>query len=107
MNGQPSLNDSSNGRDHTGRFAKGNKLGRGNPHGRAVNELRAVLFEVVTPERYRKAVEAVLTKAEAGDHKALAELSDRLLGKVSASDAMVQRVAELEAIVEERMHERS
>src|SRR5437667_3804565 len=78
---QPSLNGGCNGREPTGRFTKGNNFGRGNPHGRRVNELRAVLFEVVTREKFRKAVTAQLTKAIDGDTIAFRELCDRMLGK--------------------------
>ena len=98
-NDSPSLNGC-NGRGPNGRFAPGNKLGKGNPHGRAVNQLRSVLFEVVTPERFRNAVEAVLAKAERGDRRSLAELCDRMLGRPSTSD-LVDRVARLEEIIEQ------
>ncbi len=94
MNDQPSLNGN-NGRGPNGRFIPGNKLGKGNPHGRAVNQLRTVLFEVVTPQRFRKAVDAVLTKAERGDRQALSDLCDRMLGRPATHD-LASRVEALE-----------
>src|SRR4051812_43833446 len=95
----------SNGRDTDGRFSTGNGFSKGNPYARRVNELRAVLFEVVTPQRFRNAVEAVLAKAERGDRRCLAELCDRMLGRPSSSD-LVDRVARLEALIEEYRHGR-
>jgi hypothetical protein len=90
MNNQPSLNGNGGGRGHNGRFLPGNKLGKGNPHARAVNQLRAVLFEVVTPERNRKAVDAISSKAEGGIVRACRRLTDRTLGKAVASDILLR-----------------
>lgn len=91
----PSLNGPCNGRKPNGRFTKGNKLGRGNPHGRRVNELRAVLFDAVTPAEFRKAVAAVVKKAVAGDAACFRELCDRLFGKPAPHD-LTARIEALE-----------
>src|SRR5258708_2822640 len=41
------------GRDGSGRFAKGNKGGPGNPFARRVGRLRSALLEVVTEEKLK------------------------------------------------------
>ncbi len=75
------------GRDGHGRFAKGNRISRGNPLARRVARLRAALVRAVTPEDIAAVVEALVKKARSGDVAAARELLDRTLGKPDALDA--------------------
>lgn len=84
MDFEPSPNGR-DGRDASGRFAAGNNLGRGNPHGSVVNRLRGVLFESVTDDDLKAVVSKLLTMAKSGDLAAIRELLDRVLGKPTAA----------------------
>lgn len=77
---KPSPNGT-DGRLANGRFAPGNKLGRGNPHGQLVNELRAAMLEAIAPADIRAAVSALVREAHAGNIAAIKELLDRTVGK--------------------------
>jgi hypothetical protein len=72
-----SLNGTNRGRP----FAKGNPGGPGNPFAKQVAALRAKLYAAVTEADLQEVVQALLTKAKAGDVPAVRELLDRLLGK--------------------------
>ena len=91
----------SNGRDGAGRFAPGNRLAKGNPHARRAQELRAALFEAVTPEDLREVVLRMVQDAKDGDHQARKELFDRTLGKPVEAD-LIERISELEQLLVER-----
>jgi hypothetical protein len=65
----------------TGRFAPGNRCGRGNPHARRQADLRAALAGAVGPDRLRKITARMADMAEAGDLEACKLLFDYLLGK--------------------------
>jgi hypothetical protein len=56
-------------------------LGRGNPYYRQLAKIRAVFHDAVTPEKFGKATEAVLRRAQKGDVMAYREICDRLFGK--------------------------
>jgi hypothetical protein len=79
-NDVPSTNGA-NGRTKGGKFAKGNKGGPGNPYVKHLAELRAMFHAAVTPERFKAATEALISRAEKGDVMAYRELCDRLFGK--------------------------
>lgn len=84
--------------DARGRFMVGNKAGRGNPHHRRVAELRAKMLERVTPDDTAAVVEALVTKAQAGDTAATKLLFDRVFGRIADYDAAAAgERAELEA----------
>lgn len=72
-----------NGLDANGRFAKGNKLGKGNPHLAKINTLKAAMYECVTASDWREIVEKAVNDAKAGDKAAREWLSDRMLGKAT------------------------
>lgn len=74
------------GRDAGGRFAQGNKAGRGNPHHRKVARLRAALLERVTPDDIAAVVAALVAKAKGGDVAAIKLLLDRVFGRVTDLD---------------------
>ena len=75
----PSPNGS-NGRAASGRFAKGNPGGPGNPHARRAARLRSALYKAVTPDDLRDVIQALLSAAKGGDVSAAKELMQRLLG---------------------------
>ena len=77
---------SRNGRTDTGRFAKGNPGGPGNPHGRRVADLRAALLDAVTEADIRAVARSLVARAKAGEVPAIRELLDRLMGKVQAAE---------------------
>jgi hypothetical protein len=70
-----------NGRDGSGRFAKGNPGGPGNPHARRVSELRSALLGRISDQDIGQIVDTLLTKAKEGDLPAIREVLDRALGK--------------------------
>lgn len=67
--------------DERGKFAKGNKLAKGNPHAKRVNKLRSVILKGTTPARMRRIWNKLLDLAEAGDVLATKEVLDRCFGK--------------------------
>jgi len=90
------------GRDlATGRFAPGNKLGRGNPLAGCAARIRAELLKVLTPTKARKVAKALLERAEAGDLASIRELLDRTIGKPATAD-LLERIERLETILQER-----
>ena len=98
MNEEPSTNGLNGGRGSGGRFAPGNKLGRGNPYNKRACELRAALFRAVDDAGMQKAAAAVLDKAKNGNIVAFRELCDRTIGKAVATD-ILDRLAAIEAQV--------
>lgn len=96
--------DSNNSANHDarGRFATGNKAGRGNPHHRRLAELREKMLERVTPDDIAAVVEALVNKANAGDTAATKLLLDRVFGRIADHDAAAAgERAELEAVQRE------
>lgn len=83
------------GRDRRGRFATGNRAGRGNPLAGRVQKLRAALVAAVRPQDLREVVAGLLTAAKAGDVQAAKLLLDRCCGPAAALDLEL-RLAELE-----------
>ena len=73
--------DGVTGRDARGRFAPGNRLGRGNPHARQTAAWREALVTAVTPANIATVIKRLVTAAEAGEPWAIRELLDRCLGK--------------------------
>ncbi len=77
-----------NGRDASGRFAKGWKGGPGNPYVRHVAKIRSVLMSAVSDDDLVQMVRALVEKAKAGDVMAAREVLDRLLGKARVAVAV-------------------
>jgi len=69
------------GRDQTGRFAKGNRGGPGNPFARKVAELRRMLVNSVTPEDIGKVARVLVEQAMDGDVASAKLLFQYTLGK--------------------------
>ena len=91
----PSANGS-NGRGAGGRFAVGNAGGPGNPHGRRVAQLRAVLLDAVSDDDLQAIVTKLVEMAKGGDLRAMKEVLDRTLGKPQEAD-FIERLEAIEA----------
>jgi hypothetical protein len=69
-----------------GKFAPGNKLGKGGNNLAAhALKIRAMLFNAFTPERQKKVCNRLISMAEWGDIVAIKELLDRTAGKPTTS----------------------
>ena len=97
---RPSTNGP-NGRTATGKFAPGNKLGRGNPHAAHVARLRSALLNAVSEEDIERVVKALLDQALAGDVQSIKELLLRVLGKPQEVD-LTERLERLEELLQAR-----
>src|SRR5262245_35289336 len=75
-------------RDAKGRFAAGNKAGRGNPLNRHAHRLRYALLSAVKREDIREVAAALLDKAKGGDVAAIKELLDRVMGRPTQALAL-------------------
>jgi hypothetical protein len=96
MSTDPStLGGNGNGKDSAGRFAKGNKLGRGNPLAGRAAKIRAILLKALTPADAKAIAAELVTKAKTGDLAYIRELLDRTIGKPSSSD-LLERIEALE-----------
>ncbi len=84
------------GRGPGGRFAPGNPGGTGNPHAKAVGQLRAAMMASVTPDDVREVVKGLVRAAKVGEPWAVREFLDRLFGKPEAFD-LVEKLEALEA----------
>ena len=76
-----------NGRTESGRFAKGNRAGRGNPHAKRAQLLRSAVLDAVGPDDIAAVVAKLVTMAKGGDVAAIKLLFDRVLGKLPAAVA--------------------
>lgn len=88
-----------NGRALSGRFAKGNKLGQGNPLAGQAARIRAVLLTKVTPEVTAAIADRLIEQAKDGDLAAVRELLDRTIGKPGQTE-MLERLERLEQLLE-------
>jgi hypothetical protein len=84
-----------NGRDASGRFAKGNPGGPGPAFPRRVAELRAAILDAVTPADVIDVIRALVKAAKSGDVAAAKVFLDRVLGTPLAVDVL-ERIEELE-----------
>jgi len=89
-------NGDNGGRDSSGRFAKGNPGGPGNPYAAQVGRLRSALVNAVTEEDMREVIMALVEKAKGGSIAAARVLFDRVLGKPIEADVL----ARIEALEE-------
>jgi hypothetical protein len=72
-------------RDAQGRFAKGNRSGRGNPLNRRAQKLRSTLLKSVKPSDLKKVLEKMIELATEGDVQAAKLIFDRIFGSPSQS----------------------
>lgn len=96
----PPLEAVGDGRTPGGRFAPGNRAGKGNPHARRVQKLRAAYVMAVKVSDMKAVVDAVLAAAKTGDIAAARELCDRILGKAAQSE-LLERIERLEQLQQE------
>src|SRR5688572_3343993 len=96
----PSINGPNGVRDSTGRFAKGNRGGPGNPYAAHVNRLRIALFNAISEDDLRAVVAALLVAAKKADVAAAKELFMRTLGP-PVDPVLEERMAALEERVKE------
>lgn len=87
-----------NGRDNEGRFVRGNKCGRGNPHAVAVAKLRSALLAAVSPHDMSEIVCELVERAKDGNISAAGMLIDRVLGPPQPVD-LLDRIEELESLL--------
>ena len=75
------------GRDRkTGRFVKGNKSGTGNPYARRMAQLRAALFQSVTPDDVKAIAITLVDCAKTGDLTAIKIVFDYCIGRPTKED---------------------
>ena len=65
----PKKKPSENGRDGTGRFVKGNKLGKGNPYNDKIAQFRRAMFAQITDETVGNITASLVEQAEQGSIK--------------------------------------
>ncbi len=82
-------------RDISGRFAPGNKCGRGRPLARQAAQLRGALMGAVTADDIQAIAKTLVSKARGGDMAATKILLERLLGAPIAAD-ILERIETLE-----------
>jgi hypothetical protein len=94
-------NGSTNGKDANGRFAAGNKLGKGNPLAGRAAKIRAILLKSVTKQDAKAIADKLIELSRGGDLAAIRELLDRTIGKPAQLE-LLQRIEALEAAAEAR-----
>jgi hypothetical protein len=92
------------GRRADGKFAPGNRLGRGNPLAGRAAKIRAVLLRKMTAKVANAIADKLVEMAKRGDLAAIKELLDRTIGKASATE-ILERLERLEAAVVPRSFE--
>ncbi len=83
------------GRDSNGRFAKGNRLGQGNPLAGRAAKLRSELLRSVSEGDVKAVVKGLLAAARGGDVPAAKLVLSYTVGQPEAMD-VAERLAELE-----------
>jgi len=84
---------STGGRDGRGRFAAGNRFGRGNRHFRAIARLRMAVAQAVTADDVLRVLRALADRAVAGDIEAAKVYLERVLGRPMAEPPDPDRAA--------------
>jgi hypothetical protein len=90
-----------NGKDQNGRFAAGNRLGRGNPLAGRAAKIRAVLLKHLTPKDAGTIADTLIRQAKEGDLASIRELLDRTIGRPAQTE-LLERVEAIEKLMEER-----
>jgi hypothetical protein len=86
-----------------GRFAKGNRMGRGNPLAGRAAKIRAVLLKKLTPRQAGEIAGVLIDMAKQGDISAIRELFDRTVGKPTQTE-LLERIEKLETIAAQRQN---
>lgn len=82
--------DGPNGRDGRGKFARGNKLGRGSPLAAKAAKLRAALFRAVSERDVESIAKALAREAKAGDVQAARIVLGYLIGEPLPHDVLAE-----------------
>lgn len=77
-----------NGRRPDGKFAPGNRAGRGNPHAKRAQKLRSAVLSAVKPNDIKEVIEKLVELAKAGDTTAIKILLEKVIGKQSVVDSV-------------------
>lgn len=85
--------------DVKGRFAPGNRLGRGNPLAGRVARIRAELLKAVTKDDSKVIAKKLIEGARSGDLAFIKEFYDRTIGR-TCDTGTDQRIDELAAKLE-------
>lgn len=64
-----------------GQFAKGNKLGPGNPYAKRVHQLKQAVYATVTMKDLKGVIKAMVHKAQQGDVAAARLIMEYAIGK--------------------------
>jgi hypothetical protein len=100
MSESPSTHVAS-GKTPNGRFAKGNKLGVGNPMAGRAAKIRAELFRASRSSDVKEICRKLIDGARAGDLAFIKEWFDRTIGK-SCDTLTEERIERLETLLTER-----
>ena len=84
---------STNGRNGSGRFTKGNSFGKGNPHFGKVAALRSAVLKSVSQATVKKLVSSLITQAMAGDIAAAKIILPYLIGQPATSKELENQTA--------------
>jgi hypothetical protein len=98
MTTEPEQRD--DGRDEAGKFAAGNRHGKGRPARPVEADYLRRLSDMLTPDRWARIVEAAITAAEQGDAKARAWVAGFAVGAapMSLQDLAALELNELEPL---------
>jgi len=89
------------GRMSNGRFAPGNRAGRGNPMNARAQRIRATLLAAATDDDIEAICRQLVDGAKGGDLQFVREFFDRTIGRPVSGD-VEQRLAKLESLLTER-----
>jgi hypothetical protein len=92
------------GHDGRGRFAKGNKLGKGNPLAGRAAKIRSRLLKAATSADVDQICKALVEGAKAGDLAFIREWLDRTVGKAVQAD-LLERIEAIESALAARERE--
>jgi len=95
-----------NGRNPNGRFAAGNKIGKGNPCAKKAQQLRFALLRAVTVGDLKAIVKALIRKAKEPDLAAAKLLLSYTLGEPIPVDVL-EEIDQLKTLVEQLTREPS
>ncbi len=96
------LTTEGNGRGPDGKFLRGNKVAKGNPHASVVAKLRTAALAAVPPKDLAAIMRELVKLALAGDVAAAREVLQRTLGPPVEAD-LLARLDDLETLIMEKL----